>query len=81
MLDIMMNISLCLGEKTCSFIGWGKIIRDREGKFSKFIDREVTRALEQGVHTRDVSILPVSVNFLGICACFVRHNSGTRMLI
>ena len=81
-LNIMLDkVSLCLREKTYSFIGWGAIIWDREDKFSKFIDREVTRALGQGVHTRDVSILPVSVNFFGTCACFVRHNSGTSMLI
>ena len=81
-LNIMLDkVSLFTGKKTYSFIGWGWIIWDREGKFNKFIDMKVAGALTQGVDTRDMSVLLVSLNFFGICVCFLRHNSGTSLLL
>lgn len=81
-LNIMLDtVSLCTGKKTYSFIGWGWIIWDWKSKFNKFIDLKVAGALRQGLDSTDMSILLVSLNFFGICVCFLRHNSGTSLLL
>ena len=45
------------------------------------MNRKVTGAQSQGGHTRDVSIVPVSLHFFGICVCFLVYNIETSLLI